>query len=144
MRPPQGEAIQITQLDVGGLPMFRTQNLANLLVVLLGIGCNASASVLVKLAVSPLRKDVRPGLPGLLLNAPLLAAVILYVSAFVFFAMALGRLPLNVVQPIMTSAAIALVALLSTIIFGEPFPWTTGLGIGLVIIGVWLISSRTF
>ena len=123
--------------------MIRTQNLANLLVVLLGIGCNASASVLVKLAMSPLHQaGGRSGLPRLLLNGPLLAAIVLYVSAFVFFAMALGRLPLNVVHPIMTSAAIALVALLSKVVFGEPFPWTTSLGIGFVIIGVWLISSR--
>ncbi len=122
--------------------MNRTQSVANLLVVLLGIACNASASVLVKLAMSPLHRGGRSGVMALLLNGPLIAAIVLYVSAFVFFAMALGRLPLNVVHPIMTSAAIALVALLSRVVFGEPFPWTTSLGIGFVIVGVWLISSR--
>jgi small multidrug resistance pump len=135
-------ARQTNQLDAAGLFMIRTQSLANLVVVLLGIGCNASASVLVKLAMSPLHRSARSGLLGLLLNGPLLAAIVLYVSAFVFFGMALGRLPLNVAHPIMTSAAIALVALLSKVVFGEPFPWTTSLGIGFVIIGVWLISSR--
>jgi multidrug transporter EmrE-like cation transporter len=122
--------------------MNRTQNVANALVVLLGITCNASASVLVKLAMSPLRTGARSGFLALLLNVPLLAAVVLYASAFVFFAIALARLPLNVVHPVMTSAAIALVALLSRVVFGEPFPWTTSVGIGFVIVGVWLISSR--
>jgi multidrug transporter EmrE-like cation transporter len=122
--------------------MNRTQNVANLMVVLLGIACNASASVLVKLAMSPLRKGARSGFGALLLNGPMLAAIALYASAFAFFAIALGRLPLNVVHPVMTSAAIALVAVLSKVVFGEPLPWTTCLGIGFVILGVWLISSR--
>jgi small multidrug resistance pump len=122
--------------------MNRSQGVVNVLVVLLGIGCNASASVLVKLAMSRPRTASRAGLLVLLHNGPLLAAIVFYVFAFVFFAMALGRMPLHVVHPVMTSAAIALVAVLAKVVFQEPLPWTTCLGIGLVITGVWLISSR--
>jgi len=55
---------------------------------------------------------------------------------------ALTRLPLNVAHPILTSGAIATVALLSVVLFREPMPWTTAAGIALVIAGVVLITAR--
>jgi multidrug transporter EmrE-like cation transporter len=47
-----------------------------------------------------------------------------------------------VAHPLLTSGAIATVALCSFFIFREPFQWTTGLGILLVILGVILITMR--
>lgn len=112
----------------------------NLLVVIIGIACNASASVFVKVAM---RANPRFDEPlSLVTNGPLLASVVLYVMAFILYAMALARLPLNVVYPILTSGAIAVVAVLSKLLFGEPLPWTTIAGIGLVIVGVYLIVLR--
>jgi multidrug transporter EmrE-like cation transporter len=66
----------------------------------------------------------------------------LYGAAFLLYAAALVRLPLNVAHPVLTSGAIATVALLSVLIFREQFYWTTGVGILLVIAGVVLISVR--
>jgi multidrug transporter EmrE-like cation transporter len=123
--------------------MNRAPGVINVLVILLGIGCNAAASVLVKSGMSRPRMASRAGLLLLLHNGPLLAAIVLYASAFVFFAIALGRMPLHVVHPVMTSAAIAVVAVLSRVVFHEPLPWTACLGIGFVIAGVWLISWRS-
>jgi len=42
----------------------------------------------------------------------------------------------------LTSGAVAAVALLSIVFFKEPFYWTTGLGILLVVAGVVLITAR--
>jgi multidrug transporter EmrE-like cation transporter len=54
----------------------------------------------------------------------------------------LAFLPLNVAQPLLTSGAIATVALISLWLFREPFPWTMAVGICLVIAGVILITLR--
>jgi multidrug transporter EmrE-like cation transporter len=67
----------------------------------------------------------------------------LYGAAFLLYAAALSRLPLNVAHPVLTSGAVAAVALLSVLLFKEPFYWTTGLGIFFVIAGVVLITTRT-
>ncbi|MFT0531672.1 EamA family transporter [Castellaniella hirudinis] len=66
----------------------------------------------------------------------------LYGGAFLLYAAALARLPLNVAHPILTSGAIAMVALFSVLIFREHFYWTTAAGILLVIAGVALITAR--
>jgi len=59
------------------------------------------------------------------------------------YAAALSRLPLNVAHPVLTSGAVAVVALLSLLIFKEPFHWTTVVGIIFVILGVFFITFRT-
>jgi multidrug transporter EmrE-like cation transporter len=51
-------------------------------------------------------------------------------------------LPLNVAHPVLTSGAVAAVALCSLLIFRETFHWTTIAGILLVITGVALITVR--
>jgi multidrug transporter EmrE-like cation transporter len=66
----------------------------------------------------------------------------LYGVAFLLYAAALARLPLNVAHPILTSGAVAAVAVLSYVMFREPFHWTTIAGIALVILGVMLITVR--
>jgi len=113
------------------------------LILLVGIAANASASVLVKMAMLPPRQ-----LPSLrdpwaaLGNWPFWLGLGLYGAAFLLYAAALARLPLNVAHPVLTSGAIAVVALMSVLIFKEPFYWTTGLGILLVMAGVVLITLR--
>jgi small multidrug resistance pump len=112
-------------------------------ILLLGIAANGSASVLVKVAMTPPR-----GFPTLsapltaLTNWPFLLGLALYGAAFLLYAAALARLPLNVAQPVLTSGAIAAVTVFSVLVFREPFHWTTGAGILLVIAGVALITAR--
>lgn len=112
------------------------------LVLLFGIVANASASVLVKMAMMPPRRfpslfDPRAAL----VNWPFWLGLVLYGSAFLLYAAALARLPLNVAHPVLTSGAIATVAFFSVMIFGEPLHWTTGAGIVLVITGVAFITA---
>jgi multidrug transporter EmrE-like cation transporter len=113
------------------------------LILFFGIASNASASVLVKIAMMPPRKFPSPSDPmSALSNWPFWLGLILYGIAFLLYAAALARLPLNVAHPILTSGAVAAVALCSLLIFREPFHWTTIAGILLVVAGVLLITVR--
>jgi multidrug transporter EmrE-like cation transporter len=113
------------------------------LILVLGIAANASASVLVKMAMIPPRRFPSLADPlAALGNWPFWLGLGLYGVAFLLYAAALARLPLNVAQPVLTSGAVATVALFSVLIFHEPFHWTTGAGILLVIAGVTLITIR--
>lgn len=113
------------------------------LLLLGGISCNAAASVLIKIAMNPPFKSPSLSEPLMLLgNWPLWLGLSLYGGAFVIYAATLTQLPLNVAHPVLTAGAIAAVALSSGLIFHEPFPWTTLLGIALVVLGVILITLR--
>ena len=113
------------------------------LILILGIASNASASVLVKMAMMSPRKFPSFSDPmAALTNWPFWLGLGLYGGAFVLYAAALARLPLNVAHPILTAGAVATVAVFSVIIFRESFYWTTGAGIVLVIAGVVLITVR--
>jgi multidrug transporter EmrE-like cation transporter len=113
------------------------------LILILGIASNASASVLVKIAMMPPRKFPSYSEPmAALSNWPFWLGLALYGIAFLLYAAALARLPLNLVHPVLTSGAVATVALCSFVIFREPFYWSTIAGILLVIAGVTLITAR--
>lgn len=113
------------------------------LILILGIASNASASVLVKMAMMPPRKFPSLSQPmAALSNWPFWLGLGLYGAAFLLYAAALARLPLNVAHPVLTAGAVATVALCSVVIFQEPFHWTTAAGIVLVIAGVALITAR--
>lgn len=113
------------------------------LILILGIASNASASILVKMAMIPPRQFPTFGNPlAALTNWPFWLGLGLYGAAFLLYAAALVRLPLNVAHPVLTSGAVAAVALSSILIFREQFFWTTGAGIILVIAGVALITAR--
>lgn len=113
------------------------------LILILGIASNASASVLVKMAMMPPRKFPSLSEPmAALSNWPFWLGLGLYGAAFLLYAAALARLPLNVAHPVLTAGAVATVALCSVVIFREPFHWTTAAGIVLVIAGVALITVR--
>lgn len=113
------------------------------LILVAGILSNASASVLIKLAMMPPRKFPSLSDPwAALTNWPFWLGLSLYGVAFLLYAAALARLPLNVAHPILTSGAIAMVALLSFLLFREQFYWTTLVGITFVIIGVVMITVK--
>ena len=113
------------------------------LILILGIAANASASVLVKMAMLPPRRFPSLSDPmGALSNWPFWLGLVLYGAAFLFYAAALARLPLNVAHPVLTTGAVATVALCSAAIFREPFYWTTVAGIFLVLAGVALLTAR--
>jgi len=114
------------------------------LILILGITSNASASVLVKMAMLPPRKfpALDDSIRSVICNWPFWLGLALYGTAFLLYAAALARLPLNVAHPVLTSGAVAAVALCSLLVFRESFHWTTIAGILLVVAGVGLITFR--
>ena len=60
-----------------------------------------------------------------------------YVAAFVLITGALrADMPLGAAYGIWGASGVALTAILSLVIFGEPLSWVMGIGIGLVMAGV--------
>ena len=113
------------------------------LILILGIATNASANILIKMAMLPPRRFPSFSDPlAALSNWPFWLGIGLYGAAFLLYAAALARLPLNVAHPVLTAGAVAAVALSSVVIFHEPFHRTTGAGIVAVIAGVALITAR--
>lgn len=113
------------------------------LILILGIACSASASVLIKMAMMPPRKFPSLADPlASLTNWPFWLGLALHGGAFVLYAASLAVLPLNIAHPVLTTGAVAVVAILSVIVFNETFHWTTILGIVFVIVGVALITSK--
>lgn len=113
------------------------------LLLILGVAANASASVLVKLAMMPPRKFPSLSDPlGALSNWPFWLGLVLYGATFLLYATALARLPLNVVHPVLTAGSVAAVALCSFLIFREPFHWMTIAGILMVIAGVAMVTAH--
>ena len=112
-------------------------------ILLSGVASNALASILIKIATEPPYK-----LPSLyapytaIKNWPLMLGVTMYAVALGCYVAALSRLPLNIAHPIMTSGAIALVVLSSTVFFKERFDWLHVIGVGFVVLGVVLISMH--
>ena len=113
------------------------------IILILGIISNASASILVKIAIMSPRSFPSINEPiNALCNWPFWLGILFYGLAFLLYAAVLGRLPLNIAHPLLTAGAITAVAVCSAVFFKEPFYWTTWLGILLVIFGVILITFR--
>ena len=114
------------------------------LILGLGILSNAGASLLIKEAVSAPRRMPSLSDPlAALANWPFWSGLALYGAAFMIYALALTRLPINVAHPILTSGAIAAVAIGSVVFFEESFRASTVTGIALVLVGVVLISLKS-
>ncbi|HEY8097159.1 MAG TPA: EamA family transporter [Methylobacter sp.] len=114
------------------------------LILIFGIISQASASVMVKMAMTPPYKfpNLDDSIRSVVSNYPFWLGLVLYAVAFLFYAAALARLPLNVASPVLTSGAVVTVTMLSVLIFREPFYWTTAAGIVLMIAGIALITAR--
>lgn len=107
------------------------------LIIFLGVAANVSASILIKIAVHPPWRFPSLSEPlAAFTNWPLWLGLTCYGLAFLLYAQALTRLPMNVAHPILTSGAIAGVAILSVWVFKEPFYWNTLAGVVCVVIGV--------
>ena len=114
---------------------------ASWLFLILGVASNALASVLIKVAADGAKLTLAQPL-ALLSNAYLVLGLFFYGATFLFYLLALTKLPLNVVHPVLTSGAIVCVAFASAFFFKETFYTTTIIGIGLIIIGVILVTIK--
>ncbi|WP_041771315.1 DMT family transporter [Psychromonas sp. CNPT3] len=114
------------------------------LILILGILSNASASVLIKVAMTSTENPIEISKPlSIISNFTLISGVGLYGLAFLLYALTLTYLPLNVAHPILTSGSIALVCIASVIFFGESLSLINIAGIALIILGVCALTVKS-
>ena len=90
------------------------------LILILGIASNASASVLVKMAVTHPHKFPTLSDPmSALSNWPFWLGLVMYGAAFLLYAAALAKLPINVAHSVLTAGTIVTVAICSAVILGS-------------------------
>ena len=107
------------------------------LILTLGIASNAAASIIIKYAGNNINFSELLRNPwNVLLNYPLLLGVFFYFIAFILYVLALKAFPLHIAHPILTSGAIAVVAIFAFLFFKEPFSMTKLFGILCILIGV--------
>jgi small multidrug resistance pump len=113
------------------------------LFVLGAVAFNATASITLKLASNNATANrlSNVDLSGFLIYG---LSGLLYVGAFVFYALALRSLPLHIAQPMTTALPIGLVAIASVVYFGERIGplgivALAVIGLGVLMLG---ISSR--
>ena len=111
------------------------------LILILGILSNASASVLIKVAMTNTSVPIQLSKPlSILGNIPLISGIGFYGIAFILYAVALTYLPLHIAHPTLTSGSIALVAISSVIFFGETLTLINISGIILITLGVVVLT----
>lgn len=114
------------------------------LILIVGVLSNASASILIKVAVTSNNNPLEISNPlSIVGNPTLIIGVGLYGLAFILYALALTYLPLNIAHPILTSGSIALVSIASVIFFGEILSPINIVGIALIILGVCALTVKT-
>ena len=112
-------------------------------ILLLAVGTNAAASILLKFVVSgnP-RATILTEPLSYLSNFWTWLGLTLYGFAFVFYTASLSQFPLSFAHPVITAGAIVTVVAASAFIFGEQMDWLLILGISLVLSGLVIIGSR--
>ena len=79
---------------------------------------------------------------SLLIEPYILVSLIAYGVAAIFYILAIRHIPLSVAFPSVASSYV-LVALISNLLWAEPFGKTQILGIGLIILGIYILGLGT-
>jgi multidrug transporter EmrE-like cation transporter len=116
-----------------------------LALVLTGVLLNAIAQLLLKAGAGALADlELRPGnamaIAGrLVLNPPIIAGLFCYAISVVVWILALARVEVSVAYP-MLSIGYVLNAVAAWWLFGESLSGARIAGIGVIIVGVWLVA----
>ena len=118
---------------------------ADLALVLTGVMLNAAAQLLLKAgsrAISGVAISFANGwtlAERIALNPPILAGLACYVISVVFWILALSRVDVSVAYP-MLSIGYVVNALAAWLLFSEQLNAARVAGIGIIILGVWLVA----
>ena len=119
-----------------------------LALVLIGVLLNAIAQLLLKagsgaLAGIELRAANAMAIAGrLVLNPPIIAGLVCYAISVVVWILALSRVEVSVAYP-MLSVGYVVNALAAWWLFGENLSAARMAGIGVILIGVWLVARTS-
>ena len=110
-----------------------------------GVLLNAAAQLLLKagtnaLGVITLTRDDWPAMLGRMATQPhFVGGVAIYVASLVVWIIGLSRVPVSVAYP-MLSLGYVINAFAAQLLFGETVTVTRWLGIGFIVLGVWLVA----
>ena len=104
----------------------------------LAIASNVTASVFLK--YSAIDRIANPGLLQAVLNWKLIAAVLAYSISLLFYATSMSRLPLSIVQPVLTIGVLAGVGLFASLLFDEHITPAKMIGYGLILVALALFA----
>ena len=113
--------------------------------VMLGVLLNAGAQLLLKAGTNRVGEfafsadNIVPVGLKLATSAPILAGMACYVMSLVVWILALSRVPVSVAYP-MLSVGYIVNALGAWLLFGESLTAQKLVGIGFIIVGVWLVA----
>jgi multidrug transporter EmrE-like cation transporter len=116
-----------------------------LALILTGVLLNAVAQLLLKAGAGALGDiDLRPGnamaiASRLVLNPPIIAGLFCYAVSVVVWILALARVEVSVAYP-MLSIGYVVNAVAAWWLFGESLNGARIAGIGVIIVGVWLVA----
>ncbi len=114
------------------------------LFLILAILFNASANILMKHGVKTAPVAIDAGVSSFVLsylsNWQLLAGIVSFGIALVFYSKTLEKMQLSLAYPAMTSSGIVIVSLWSLLVLGERLTPVQYTGILLIIGGIWLIN----
>lgn len=78
---------------------------------------------------------------GFTVLGPSACTIVAYVVSFSIFVVVLKTVPLGLAYGIWGGAGTALTTLIGCVAWGEPFGLFTGLGLGLVVVGIYLMNA---
>ncbi|MCS7206269.1 MAG: SMR family transporter [Leptospiraceae bacterium] len=111
-----------------------------LIVLIVAILLNAFANVFLK-ASAIYEND--GSLIKKIFNLWLILGILSFGLAFLFYRYVLKEIPLSIAYPIMTTSGFAVVLLVSRFLFHEKLALVQWIGIGFLILGIWLIASKS-
>jgi len=116
--------------------------------LLTGVLLNAAAQLLLKAGTNRVgtfaftMDNVVPVGMKLVANPPILAGLACYVVSVVVWILGLSRVPVSVAYP-MLSMGYVVNAILAYLLFGESLAMQKVVGIGFIIVGVFLVAKST-
>jgi multidrug transporter EmrE-like cation transporter len=113
------------------------------LILILAIVLNASANILIKASSLGGNQTTAGGMIRQLLNPFFMGGIFCFGLALIAYRHVLGQgMKLSVAYPMMTTSGFAIVLFASWFFFKESLDWVQWTGIGLLVLGLWLIASR--
>ncbi|MDO4443762.1 MAG: multidrug efflux SMR transporter [Slackia sp.] len=80
---------------------------------------------------------------GFTVLAPSIGVIVAYVVSFSLFVIVLKTVPLGLAYGIWGGAGTVLTTVIGCVVWGEPFSLYTGLGIALVVMGIYLMNASS-
>lgn len=108
--------------------------------LLVAVGANVGANLLLKHAVGLGQKPASGGTSLITQNPPVLVAGVMLAGVLLaFYLLALRHLPVSIAYPVVTGAAMVGIAIFSSILFSEPLSLGKMVGIAGIILSTALI-----